>query len=125
MMNINAEQVQKSCTGTQLLNKEVKNILSTMQSSITEAGKNGSTSVTIPVPMNFNIGGMDNMTAQTIIYHRLIKELEDNGFTVNIYTTKSECKYCVRWDFKKKDGDLSKMREEIAARIVKSKKKSP
>jgi hypothetical protein len=116
-MNITAEQIQKSCTGTQLLNQEVKTILQAFQEEIIEAGKNGSTNVSIPVPSNYNIASMDNKTAQTIIYNRLIEELEERGFTVIIQPKKSVFYYNNRWDVKKKGGDLTKMQTSIARHI--------
>ena len=118
-MNITAEQIQKSCTGTQLLNQEVKTILKTFQAEIVEAGKNGSTNVMVPVPTNFSIASMSNKTAQTIIYHRLIEDLEEHGFTVLIRSVKTVFYYNIRWDFKKDSGDLSKMQKVIAAHIEK------
>lgn len=123
-MNITAEQIQKSCTGTQLLNQEIKTILKAFQADIIEAGKNGSTNVMIPVPTNFNIASMTNKTVQTIIYHRLIEELEEAGFTVIIKLQKSVFYYNIRWDFKKNSGDLSKMQKVIAEHVEKEPRKN-
>lgn len=121
-MNITAEQIQKSCTGTQLLNQEIKTILKTFQADIIEAGKNGSTNIVVAVPTNFRISSMSNKTAQTIIYHRIIEELEDAGFTVIIKPNKDVFYYNIRWDFKKDDGDLYKMQKVIAAHIEQPRK---
>lgn len=121
-MNITANQVQKSCTGTQLIDMEIKTILKTFQSEITEASKNGYTSVIISVPMNFNIVGMTNQTAQTIIYHRLIEECEDKGFNIKLSMDSSAVTYCIRWDIKRDSVDLIKMRNSIAAHIVSTRK---
>jgi hypothetical protein len=117
-MNITAGQVQKSCTGAQVLEQQIKTISKTFQSEIIEASKNGSTSVIVAVPTNFNIVNMNNKTAQTIIYHRLIEELEDNGFHVKISMNTSSVSYCIRWDLEKDSGDMKKMRDTIASHLT-------
>lgn len=119
-MNITADQVQKSCTGTQLIELEIKTIMKTFQSEIMEAGKNGHTSVVVAVPTNFNIVNMNNKTAQTIVYHRLIEECEERGFNVKISMDQSAVTYCIRWDIKMDSGDLNEMRNVIASHIAKS-----
>jgi hypothetical protein len=122
-MNITADQVQRSCTGTQLIELEIKTILKTFVSEIIEASKNGYTSVIIAVPTNFNIVGMTNQTAQTIIYNRLIDECEEKGFNVRLSMNSSAVTYCIRWDIKQKTGDLKQMRDKIASHIINKKKK--
>ena len=118
-MNITASQVQKSCSGTQLIDFEINTILKTFQSEIIDAGKNGHTSVIIGVPTNFNIININNKTAQTIIYHRLIEECEKNGFNVKISLNESSVTYCIRWDIKTENTDLNEMRNIIASHMVK------
>lgn len=117
-MNITAETVQQSCTGTHALDTNVKTILQTVQSHIIESSKNGCTNVIVPVPTNFNIVNMNNKTAQTIIYHRLIKEIEDCGFCVKLIFTKSSVSYHIRWDIKNEESDLNEMRKIIASRVL-------
>lgn len=122
-MNITADQVQRSCSGTQIIEQEIRTLLKTMQSEIIEESKNGSTSVVVSVPTNFSIVNMSNQTAQTIIYHRLIEEIEEKGFNVKISMDDSAVTYCIRWDIKKDHKDLKNMRNVIAAHIVKTSKK--
>jgi hypothetical protein len=117
-MNITADQVQKSCTGTQLIEQQINTILKTFQSEIVESSKNGYTSVVISVPTNFNIVSMSNQTAQTIIYHRLIDECEERGFNVKLSMNTGAVTYCIRWDIKQNGGNLKKMRNVIASHIV-------
>lgn len=117
-MNITADQIQQTCSSTQLIEHEIKTILKTMQSEIIEAGKNGSTSVVVSVPTNFNIVNMSNQTAQTIVYHRLIEDLEENGFNVKLAMEDSYVTYCIRWDIQKDDKDLKNMRNIIASHLV-------
>jgi hypothetical protein len=121
-MNITAVQIQKSCSGTQLIEQEIRSILKTFQSEIVEAGKNGSTSVIVEVPTNFNITGMSNRTAQTIIYNRLIENVEENGFNVRVSMTESGVTYCIRWDIQKNDSDLADMRNVIASHMARTKR---
>lgn len=122
-MNITAEQVQKTCSGTQIIEQQIRTMLKTMQSEIIEASKNGSTSVVVSVPTNFSIVNMSNQTAQTIIYHRLIENLEENGFNVKISMDDSAVTYCIRWDIQKDHKDLKDMRNVIAAHMVAASKK--
>ena len=84
-MDITADQVQKSCTGSQMIDNQVKTILKTFQSEIIEASRNGYTSVIVAVPTNFSIIHTNNKTSQTIIYFRLIETLEKYGYNVKIW----------------------------------------
>jgi uncharacterized membrane-anchored protein len=117
-MNIRADQVQKLCVGAQFIEQEINTIFKTFQSEILEASKNGCTRVVIGVPTNFNIVGMTNQTAQTIIYHRLIKECEDSGFSVKLSMDSSAVTYCIQWNINKNSKDLTYMRDVIATHIV-------
>ena len=121
-MDIYAERIQQTCSGTQIIETEIKTILKTMKSEVIEASKNGSTNVIVSVPTNFNIINMSNQTAQTIIYHRLITELEDKGFNVKISLNDAAVTYCIRWDIQKDDKDLKNMRDTIASHVVSDKK---
>jgi hypothetical protein len=117
-MNITASQVQQSCVTSQVLEQKINVILKTFQASIIDASKNGLTSVNLCVPTNFSIGNMDNKTAQTIIYGRLIQELEDKEFNVKISMSTSSVTYYVRWDVETDSGDLKHMRTNIAQHLI-------
>ena len=120
-MDITADSVKKKCNGLQLIEQEINSLLKTFKAEITEASKNGNTSVIIPVPTNFNIINMQNKTAQTIIYHRLIEECEDKGFNVRLSMDEASVTYCIRWDIKKEEYNLNSMRNKIASHMVKPK----
>lgn len=121
-MNITASQVQKSCATSQILEQQLNTILKTFQSAIMEASKNGLTSVNIDVPTNFSIGNMNNKTAQTIIYERLVRELEDREFNVKLSMSTSSVTYFIRWDVETDSGDLKKMRNTIAQHLIQEEK---
>ena len=116
-MDITADQIQKSCTGTQLIEQNIKTILKTFQCEIIEAGKNGYTYVVVEVPTNFNIVGISNKNAQTIIYHRLITECENLGFNIKLSMSAACVSYCIRWDIKQDSSNLNEMRHIIASHI--------
>lgn len=118
IMDITADRIQRTCAGSQVLELHIKSILKTFQSEIIEAGKSGHTRVVISVPTNFDVVSMDNKTAQTVIYHRLISECEEKGFKVKVSMDKSSTTFCIRWDIKENEGDLHKMRDKIAAHMV-------
>lgn len=118
-MNITASQVQNACITSQVLEAEIKTILRTFQAEIIEASKNGLTSINIKVPTNFNIANMNNKTAQTIIYDRLIKELEEREFGVKISMSTSSVTYFIDWGVETKSGDLNHMRNKIAKHLIK------
>ena len=113
-----AGDVRESCSGTQHIDSNIRVILRAFHSEIIEAGKNGATSVIVSVPTNFSIVNMNNKTAQTIIYHRLIEVLEKKGFNVRISLDDAVVTYCIRWDIKSDVKDLQHMREVIAAHVV-------
>lgn len=119
-MDITAEQVRASCPSTQGIEQQITIILKTFQSEILEAGKNGSTSVIVAVPTNFNVIGMNNKSAQTIIYHSLIEILESRDFDVRVSMNSSVVTYGIRWDIQKKCNDLEDMRNIIASHMVPS-----
>lgn len=121
-MNITASQVQKSCANSQILDQQVKTILKTFQAEIIEASKNGLTSLNIDVPTNFSIGNMNNKTAQTIIYDRLIRELENGEFNVKIMMSTSSVTYCIKWDVETDSGELKQMRDSIASHLIQEEK---
>lgn len=118
-MNITAKQVQKSCSGSSMIQSELKALFLTFKSQILDASKNGSTFVNIPVPTNFNIINMDNKEAQTIIYNKLIEELEENGFKVGIYMNDSSVIYKITWSIVSDNNEYSIMRNNIASKIIK------
>jgi hypothetical protein len=120
-MDITAEGVQRINTSSQILEQQITSILKTFKSEIIEASKNGETRVIIAVPSNFTIINMNNTTAQTIIYHRLIEELESKGFNVKMAMDNSVITYCIRWDIKTTDYDLKHMRDNIAGHVIKGK----
>lgn len=123
-MNITASQVQKTCATSQILEQQIMTILKTFQSEIIEASKSGLTSININVPTNFSIGNMNNKTAQTIIYDRIIKELEEREFNVKITMSTSSVTYFVRWDVETDSGDLKQMRTTIAQHLLDDKKEN-
>ena len=117
-MNITAEKIQQSCAGSRVIEQQMKSILKTFQSEIIEAGKDGSTRVIVAVPTNFDVVNMNNKSAQTIVYHRLIKELENRGFYVQIHMDESTVTYCIRWDIQNNNEDMDAMRNVIASHMV-------
>ena len=121
-MNITASQVKQSCTTALLLEQQITTILKTFQAEITESSKNGLTSVQINVPTNFSLGDMNNKTAQTIIYARLIKELEEREFNVKITMSTSSVTYIISWVADSDSSDLNQMRTTIAKHLLSEEK---
>jgi hypothetical protein len=117
-MNITADEVKRNCSSNQLLDIETNKLLKAIQSEILESSKNGLTQVVVPIPTNFSVPNVSNQTAQTIIYHRLIKEIEKNGFRVRLSMGEGTVTYCIEWDTKKDSKDLKNMRELIASRMI-------
>ena len=121
VMDITADQIQQTCAGAQVIEQQISTILKTFQSEIIEASKNGYTQVVVAVPTNFNIVGMDNKTAQTIVYHSLIETVEKKGFKVRLSLKSSAVTYCIKWDITKKHSGLNNMRNIIASHMITSK----
>jgi hypothetical protein len=117
-MNITAEQIQKTCIHSVTLEHEILEIIKTFQNRIIEAGKYGLTGINIDIPTNFNITNMNNSTAQTIIYSRLINELEKKHFNVKIEMTKQLVRFFIRWDIQTGSDNLTQMRDNIASHLV-------
>lgn len=119
-MDVTASQLQRNCSGSLILKQEIKKILKTFQRQIIEASRNGETRVVVSVPTNFNIISLNNTSAQTIIYHKLIEELESKGFNVKIRMDKgsTSCTYCIRWGISD-NRDLNNMRDVIASHVIK------
>ena len=125
-MDIDIKQVQKLCTSTTMIEQETNVLLKTIKSSILEASKDGRTRVTVPIPTNFSTTGMSNKATQTIIYHKLIKAIERQGFTVEIEMSTTSDDYTVIWSVDYDNSDMANMRKVIAAHSRKeSSKESP
>jgi hypothetical protein len=123
-MDITAEEVKKACTSTQLLDNAIRKILQTCKAEVIEASRNGSTNVIIPVPTNFNVGPLSNQSAQTVIYFRTLREIENKGFNVSIQMDKRSVKYCIRWDVKQDAGDMKTMNTYIATHVERNESKT-
>lgn len=117
-MDLSVEDVKHMYPSTYHLEQTITAILHTFRSHIVEAAKNGEQSVKILVPTNFAIPSMKNATAQTIIYSRLIKELELKGFTVSIEMGKTVL-YTIKWDTQQDAEELDHLRVMIASRVEK------
>lgn len=119
-MDITADRVQRMCTSTYLLEKQFQTIMKTFQSEIIDTGKSGGSEVVVSVPTNFDIPGMNNALAQTIIYHKIIEDLETNGFSVKMSMDTDTTTYWVGWGDRTDAKDLEYMRNTIASHIIKS-----
>ena len=110
-MNITAKSVQKICTETKSINYHVNQILRIIQSNILKASKEGMTSIQYSVPVDFNVLGMSNFAAQTIIYYKIIKECEEKGFNVELLMDKRavKCIYNISWNIERGNEDLENM----------------
>jgi hypothetical protein len=117
-MDITAKQLQKSSIGPRTVQEEINGILKTFQIEIKEANKAGFTKVVVSVPTNFNIPGMSNSTAQTLIYYQLIQEIQKKGFSVRISMAPGLITYCINWTVVDDSLNLSEMRKVIAAHRV-------
>lgn len=117
-MNINITTVKKQCTSSNALNNYVQGILINFQRNIIAASKNGQTGISCPVPANFTIAGMSNKNAQTIIYSRLIKEVEKQGFTCKLSMGASVVTYHISWIFDDDDSSLKDMQKTIAKHVL-------
>jgi hypothetical protein len=125
-MELTAEYIREQCTTTVELDLQIKLILQTFKSEILEASKNGLTHVIVPVPVNFRSIDSDNATTQTIIYCRLIEHMEEKGFAVIVDWDDSHISFEIRWDLKKEDRNLARMRNVIKERKAKPvRKKAP
>lgn len=117
-MNISAALIQKSTVSNRVIEQETKAILASIQAEIIEASKNGVNNVIIPMPTNFNVAGITNMAAQTIIYNKIIKECESRGFVVKIRMLSGSVSYHISWNIEGNESDLKKMRDNIASHII-------
>jgi hypothetical protein len=116
-MNITADQAREICSGSQIIESIANGILRSFATAIEEAVRLGSVSVMVSVPTSFNVSNMSNKTAQTIIYHKLITECEEKGFTVKLVISEGNVRYRIGWETTEHDTD--EMCKEIAQRIFK------
>ena len=121
-MNLTADEVREECNVTTILDREVTDLLKAFRSQILDAGRSGHTATVVPVPTNFNVPHMDNKDAQIIIYHRLIEEIEESGFSVRV-NLEIPLTFEVRWDVKKDNSDLTRMKQNIYSHSIQQQKK--
>ena len=116
-MNINISSIKKLSVSSKVINNYIQGILINFQRHIISASKNGLNNVSIPVPANFTVAGMSNKNAQTIIYNKLIKEVEKNGFKVSLKMQNNSVIYNITWVFDEDDSNLKEMRSNIASHV--------
>ena len=118
-MNITANYIRKKySTSTEQIDREVNKILLTIESSIIEAGKNGYSNIIASIPTNFNMINISNKISKTIIYNKLIEEIENNGFDILICMDDNMVTFCISWGIQKNQNELTTMREFIAKHIM-------
>ena len=84
-MNISAKNLRSaSIAGHNGIKKNTDDIFKMIKQDIVDAVKSGNNSCEIVMPTNFDIIGVDNESAQLIIYAQIIAELETKGFKVKI-----------------------------------------
>ncbi len=120
-MNITADDAKRSCSNSKSMSVMLDRLLKVFQAKILDAGKDGLSSVSVPMPVNFNIPGMSNSTAQTIIYSKLIEELKSRKFNVHIIMERSVVVFHISWIAKKDNAHMQHMREIIAKHTISSK----
>jgi hypothetical protein len=124
-MNITAEQTRRLTLHNQIIDSEVKKLLECFEEKIRSVSKKGSTSTVVPVPTTFDVGHMKNSDAQTVIYYKLIKELENKGFDFVLKKGSSTVNYHISWSSKQNEQDLGKMTDVIASYLTKGVNKKP
>jgi hypothetical protein len=117
-LEISAHEVKDACIYNHAIHDQLREIFATIQAAIRESSKHGVSKISVPLPSNFAIPGMPNKTAQTIIYHTLIKELKKNGFDVAIKVSLDVVVFNIGWQIKNSDEELVSMREDIAKYLM-------
>ena len=117
-LDINAEDVKDACLYNRSINDHLREIFGTIQHDIRENSKHGVSKIRIPIPTNFNIAGMTNRTAQTVIYHAVINELTNKGFEVSLSVSLDIVIFNIGWQVKNSNSELIHMREVIAKHIA-------
>lgn len=120
-MRISAAQARSMGAGTRVVEMEYANVLRAIQDVITVSGRDGLTACNVPVPVNFSAGALSNSSAQTIIYHKIITELESKGFQVRINMAPDapdNVSFDIRWDVADDSADLEQMHRNIARHRV-------
>lgn len=117
-LEISAHEVKDACIYNHVIHDQLREIFATIQGAIRESSKHGISKISIPIPSNFNIPGMKNKTAQTIIYHTIIKELKAKGFDVSLKASLDVVVFNIGWQVNNSDDELVSMREDIAKHLV-------
>jgi aspartyl/asparaginyl-tRNA synthetase len=117
-MDISAADLRRKSINSSQIRRTVEDLLKTIRSNILDSDKNGMTYVYVDIPTNFNISGLSNKDAQTIIYSDLIKKIEKQGFVVGLTITDSVVTYCIDWGTQTDTKELKNMRDDIASRLI-------
>lgn len=117
-MNITADRLRSQTSSTQFIDKYVKDILSAIQDRILDANRNSRTCILFGAPVNFDVPDMDNTDASVMIYYKVIRHLEKNGFDVKCEMTKSETRFIINWLSHKKNNNIDHMLNYIINKRV-------
>jgi len=117
-LDISAHDVKDASIYNHVIHDHLREIFATIQGDIREGSKHGISKISIPLPANFNIPGMKNQTAQTIIYHTVLKVLKNKGFEVSLKASVDVMVFNIGWQISNSDDELVKMREDIAKHLI-------
>jgi hypothetical protein len=117
-LDISAHDVKDASIYNHVIHDNLREIFATIQGDIRESSKHGISKISVPLPANFNIPGMKNQTAQTIIYHTVLKVLKNKGFEVSLKASVDVMVFNIGWQISNSDDELIKMREDIAKHLV-------
>lgn len=119
-MSLKASSLKSNEAQKKAINREISNILASMDESIKTAHEQGRHDVQTSLPIQFSVAYMSNKDAQRFIYYRILKSLLEREFMVEIDMNINSTIFYITWISKDEKEDLELQTSVLAQHTRKS-----
>jgi len=116
MIAISAKKLQKNSPRIIALNKELTSTLKNINNEIKNVSNTNITYIKYSFMPYFDIPGMNNKDAQSIIYGKAIEELEKNGFDITVIGSRDKVKLLISWDIHYNKSEIDRYKNLLLSR---------
>ncbi len=111
---LNANDLKNNESHKKIIDKEIKEILSTIDDEIKKAYNIGKHKIKFKLPVIFSIPNMSNKNAQRIIYCEVLKSLLKRNFLVETVLTVDSTDYEITWLSESEYNELEEQNQLLA-----------
>ncbi len=100
-----------------IISDNARSILGNVSAEIKKANKQGDSTVLFDLPETFDIPNISRSDSQLVVYCRVVKELEKNGFKVN-FSTQNRTVLIIKWKNEMSEEYKSELKDYLQKRCV-------